>query len=94
MTREKMQAIIITEVPFADLQKNKGIFEFHFEMNENKGYEKSLGISFEDKDDETDIYIYNIFLGNEYVNIGNVGTKENPIPNKVLEELVEKWNRY
>lgn len=94
MTKEQMKEIINNEVPFSDLQKNKGIFEFHFVMNEVKGYEKSIGISYEDIDDETDVYIYNIFLGDEYINISNRGTKENPIPDEVIQELVDEWNLY
>lgn len=94
MTKEQMKEIINNEVPFSDLQKNKGIFEFHFVMNEVKGYEKSIGISYEDIDDETDVYIYNIFLGDEYINISNRGTKENPIPDEVIQELIDEWNLY
>lgn len=95
ITSEKMKEIITTEVPFSELQKNKGIFEFHSEMDKSQRYEKSLGISFEDIDDETDLYIYNIFLGDDiYININNRGTKENPIPNEVLEELVKEWNKH
>ena len=93
MTSEKMKAIITT-VSFSELQKNTGILEFYSEMSESQEYEKSVGISFEDIGDETDIYIYNIFLGEEYINISNRGTKENPIPNEVLEELVEEWNKH
>lgn len=89
MTIKKMKQIIIEEVPWQVLgwMKNKGIYKFH----EQDG--KSLGISYEDIDDEKDVYIYNIFLEDEYVNISNKGTKENPITDELLNELVTEWNR-
>lgn len=90
MTIEKMKQILIDEVPWQEVteQKNKGICEFY----EQNG--KSLGISYEDIDDEKDVYIYNIFLGDEYINISNRGTKDNPITEELLNELVTEWNSY
>lgn len=86
MTVEKMKQIIIDSVPFTQLEKNKGIYEFHIEGG------ISLGESYEDIDDKKDIYIYNIFIGSEYINICGEGTKEEPLPNNVLSELVKEWN--
>ena len=77
--------------------KNKGIYEF---FPYGLLTRKSLGISCEDLDDEKDVYIYNIFVGGdhdtggEYINISNRGTKDNPLPTEVLEELVEVWNSF
>lgn len=88
MTVERMKEIIMSEVPFSELQKNKGIFEFHEENS------KSLGVSYEDIDDKKDVYIYNIFLGEEYLNICGEGTMENPLPDEIVGELVEEWNKY
>lgn len=91
MTAEKMKQIIMEEVPFSTLLKNQGIYEF-YEQGDN-----SLGISYEDicyedVDEEKDVYIYNIFVGKEYINICGHGTKENPLPDDVLKELVKNWN--
>lgn len=88
MTIEEMRKIIMGNVPFSQLEKNRGIYEFY---NDNES-EKSLGISYEDIDDKKDVYIYNIFIGSEYVNISGEGTKENPLPNDILEQLVKEWN--
>lgn len=71
--------------------KNKGIYEFFPYGLLTK---KSIGISYEDIDDEKDVYIYNIFVGDEYINISNRGTKDNPLPTEVLEELIEVWNSF
>lgn len=88
MTIEKMRKIIMESVPFSQLEKNRGIYEFY---NDNES-EKSLGISYEDIDDKKDVYIYNIFIGSEYINISGEGTKKNPLPNDILEQLVKEWN--
>lgn len=88
MTIEKMRKIIMESVSFSQLEKNKGIYEFY---NDNES-EKSLGISYEDIDDKRDVYIYNIFIDSEYINISGEGTKENPLPNDILEQLVKEWN--
>lgn len=91
MTVEKMKQILTDEVPWEEVKKrkNKGIYEFY----EQNG--KSLGISYEDIDGEKDVYIYNIFLGDDiYINISNRGTKDNPITNELLNELVLEWNIY
>lgn len=88
MTIEKMRKIIMENVSFSQLEKNKGIYEFY---NDNES-EKSLGISYEDIDDKRDVYIYNIFIDSEYINISGEGTKENPLPNDILEQLVKEWN--
>ena len=42
----------------------------------------------------SDVYIYNIFLNGEYVNINAHGTADNPVNNAVLTELVTKWNNF
>lgn len=95
MTLEKIKNAILKEVSFSKLEKNKGIYEFFKHGDNSKSFNPenlSLGISYEDIDNEKDIYIYNIFAGEEYININAKGTKENPIPNEVLKELTETWN--
>lgn len=72
-----------------NIQKNSGIHEF-FESS----HRMSLGVSFENTDTDSDIYIYNIFLNGEYVNINAHGTADNPVNNAVLTELVTKWNNF
>lgn len=89
MSIEEMKEIIMNEVPFSELQKDKGIYEFH------ENGEKSLGISYEsgiDFDERTDVYVYNVFIGEEYINVSGYGTKENRLPEEVLNELVKEWN--
>ena len=95
MTTESMKQVIMENVPFSELSKNKGIYEFFEPGDNNPGFKPknmSLGISYEDADDEKDVYVYNIFIGEEYINISGRGSKENPLPDDVLSELVETWN--
>ena len=70
-------------------EKNAGIYELP--MNPVM----SLGISYEDLEDEEDEtgYIYNLFRNGGYVNISGYGTKADPIPEPVLQELTETYNK-
>lgn len=88
-TINDMRKRIMNEVPFSELEKNSGIFEFC----EDSG-KRSLGVSYEDSEDNKEVYIFNIFVGEEYINISGAGTKENPLPEDVLYELSIQWNKY
>lgn len=88
MTIEEMKQFIKKNINFNELKKNKGIYEFIIENN------KSIGISYEDIDDKKDVFIYNLFVNNEYVNINGEGTKENPLPDNILKELTQEFNKY
>ena len=91
MTFEKMEEIIKNEIPFSLLEKNKGIVEFYEDEN------ISIGLSFEDLDEEQkDVYIFNLFYGDEYINICGeyklVNGKFIDLCTNLIEELVETWN--
>ena len=83
---DQIHSVIMNSVPFEELEKGKGIFEFF------KQGDKSIGISYEDIDDEKDVYIYNIFVDDEYTNIGGHGTKTMVVTMDILRELVDVWN--
>lgn len=90
MTTEKIKSIIETEVPFDKLEKDQGIYEFHDDGN------FSIGVSYESEGphgENMERYIYNLFFQGKYINISGYGTKEELIPEDVLHEMVEKWNR-
>lgn len=70
------------------LEKNSGIVEFYVEGN------KSIGVSFEDIEEEKDVFIYNIFVNGEYINIPGYGTLKNPMPREVLYNLMHEWNKF
>ena len=36
-------------------------------------------------------YVYNIFLGDQYVNVSTRGTVDNPTPDELLEELFKEY---
>jgi hypothetical protein len=82
-----MTKIIKNEVNFAKLRKNMGIFEFHIQGH------KSLGISYECLNEESEAYVYNIFVNSEYINISGYGTKNDPFPIKTMSELACVWNK-
>lgn len=88
ITIDEMRQLILSNITFSELEKNKGIYEF----GNIKG--KSIGISFEDMDDESNVYIYNLFIDDEYINIENYGNTKTPLPNNVLYELTDYWNKF
>lgn len=82
MTIEKMKNIISKEIPFSELIKNGGIYEFYQEGH------IGIGISYEDDENKKDIYIFNLFYNDEYINISGTGINDG-----VIKELVENWNK-
>lgn len=72
----------------SSFEKNNGIVEFYTEEN------KSIGVSFEDIEEEKDVFIYNIFVNGEYINIPGYGTKEAPISRDILHKLMHEWNKF
>lgn len=85
MTCNIMQTFI-ESIDFSGIKKDAGIYEFDV----NAG--QSIGISFETISGE-DVYVYNIFAGDEYINISATGTKEKPVTEDVIGELTEVWNQ-
>lgn len=82
MTPKKLKKIIKTEVPFHELVKNSGIYEFH------ESGDLSIGVSYEEDEDGKERYIFNLFRQkNEYINISNIG-----FYHETISELVEAWN--
>lgn len=97
MTLEKMQ-MILTTIPFQLLERNKGIYEFY----EEDGI--SIGISFEDLEKYDGIkyegvYVFNLFHGDEYINIDGEYYKTNNTfvsagneKYDLISMLVNSWN--
>lgn len=81
MTNARMQEIINKEIPFNDLVKNSGIYEFYQEGS------IAVGVSFEEDEMNNDTYIFNLFLQNEYININGTGRNQ-----ETINELVKTWN--
>lgn len=79
MTIKEIEQIISTKIPFSELEKNTGIYEFYKENN------LSIGISYESDDDCNDVYIYNLFYNDDYINIFSVGTGKNKYTNMLLQ---------
>lgn len=85
MTIKEMEQIIKTKIPFTELQKNNGIYEFYEKNN------LSIGISYESDDDGNDIYVYNLFCNDDYINISSIGIGKYKYTKKVIVELARKW---
>lgn len=43
-------------------------------------------------DEERNVFVYNIFCGDEYININGYGTQKEPLPDVMLEEITATWN--
>lgn len=82
MTIKEMENIFTMEIPLESLVVDSGIYEFHFEGD------KSIGISYEHIEGSL-VYIFNIFLGDEYINIG--GEFESIYD--AIETVTEEWNK-
>lgn len=82
MTAKEMEDIFTTEIPLEGLAVDSGIWEFHVENN------KSIGISYEDIDGKL-VYIFNIFINDEYININ--GEYESIYD--AVEAVTNEWNK-
>lgn len=83
MTVKEMENIFTMEIPLESLVVDSGIYEFYVEND------KSIGISYEHIEENL-VYIFNIFLGDEYINIG--GEFESIYD--AVETVTEEWNKW
>ena len=83
MNIKEMETIFSMEIPLEGLGVDSGICEFHMENN------KSIGISYEDIDGEL-VYIFNIFVNDEYINID--GEYESIYD--AVEIVTNEWNKW
>ena len=91
MTKEEIIKIILTELPFSKCEIDEGIYESS-SISSPIG-DISIGLSYETSDEGKKVYIYNLFIDeDEYINIFNTGTKENPLPDSVVDEIEHTWN--
>lgn len=88
MTIDEMRKIILKNFPFSELKKGAGIHEFYQDGN------LSIGVCYEDTDEEENVYIYNLFAMDEYINISGYGNAKDLIPHQVLSELTDNWNKF
>lgn len=75
----------INTIDFPEIQKNNGIYEYPIATIGKETL--SLGISYETNDDAQDVYVYNLFYNNEYINISATGTPSQKYDNILLAEL-------
>ena len=83
MTVKDMENIFTMEIPLEGLVVDSGIYEFHLEEN------KSIGISYENIEGKL-VYIFNIFLDDEYINIS--GEFESIYD--AVKIVTEEWNKW
>jgi len=88
--KDIMCKAILETTPWDELVLGAGITEIEL-FGEEK---KSIGISYEDLRDEggpEQGYVYNMFHEDTYFNISTRGSKENPLPDTVLADVIELW---
>lgn len=83
MTVKEMEDIFAMEIPLEGLTVDSGIYEFHVKNH------KSIGVSYEYIDDKP-VYVFNIFLGNEYINICG----EFKSIYDAVETVTNEWNKW
>lgn len=82
MNKTLLENLLKNEIPLDKLVLNAGIYEFY------QDGERSLGVSYECNDDGDNVYIFNVFLNGEYVNVdGEYANICDCIP-----ELLKTWN--
>lgn len=79
--------IINKDVPFDNLMKNIGIYETR---SLSSDLIISVGVSYEDDEDNKEIYIYNVFIDDEYIHISETGTKEDRLPTAVINRILSE----
>lgn len=85
----KLEHIVKNNFPYNELKKNKGICEFYTDEV------MSIGVSFEDCDiagRNEEVYIYNLFYRDQYINISGYGRPDDLLPLEVLNNLCTAWN--
>lgn len=75
----------IDAIAFSEIQKDNGIYEYPITTIGKETL--SLGISYEINDDAQDVYVYNLFRNDEYINISATGTPMNKYDSILLAEL-------
>lgn len=84
MTKSKFN-LILHNIDFNTIKVNKGIYEFPIKDN------ITLGVSYEKLDEFlTNMYIFNLFVDKEYINI--CGEYENPF--EAIDILFEEYQKY
>lgn len=75
----------INTIDFSEIQKGNGIYEYPITTIGKETL--SLGISYETNDDAQDVYAYNLFRNDEYINISTTVTPTQKYDSALLAEL-------
>lgn len=83
MNEKQLENILIEEIPLEGLAIDSGIYEFY-----QDGGHKSMGISYERNEDGKEVYVFNVFWNDQYINVdGEYESIYDCIP-----ELLKVWN--
>lgn len=75
----------IDKIDFSEIQKDNGIYEY---LITTVGKETlTLGISYETNDNAQDVYVYNLFCNDTYINISATGTPTKKYDNILLAKV-------
>lgn len=75
----------IDTIDFSKIQKDNGIYEYPITTIGKETL--SLGISYETNDDAQNVYVYNLFYNDEYINISATVTPTQKYDSILLAEL-------
>lgn len=82
MDKKQLESILMEEIPLEGLAIDSGIYEFH------QDGAKSMGVSFEYNEYGSEVYIFNVFWNDQYINVdGEYTSIYDCIP-----ELLRVWN--
>lgn len=82
MDEKQLENVLMEEIPLEGLAIDFGIYEFH------QDGEKSMGVSFEHNEEGDEVYIFNVFWNDQYINVsGEYKSIYGCIP-----ELLNVWN--
>lgn len=87
--RDRLKKFIRTEIDRSSMVLDEGIHETGALY---PGI--TFGCSYESDDEGKPVYIYNLFVDGEYVNVCGCGTPVVPLPDDVLKELVDLTDRF
>lgn len=75
----------INTIDFSEIQKDNGIYEYPIATIGKETL--SLGISYETNDDAQDVYVYNLFRNDTYINISATVVPTQKYDSVLLAEL-------
>ena len=86
---EEIKVFIKKEIPFDTMEKNGGIYESSSIGKDEYGGDITIGVSYEENEEDGEFYYYNIFVGEEYIDVANgeLVYLDDKIPTSILSKI-------